>query len=61
MKCVRCGKPASAQWQICADKNIYRPVCQECDIAINKIVLSFMFPNRDIERIINGYRKSFDK
>ena len=30
------------QWQICADGNIYRPICKECDIALNALVLEFM-------------------
>jgi hypothetical protein len=24
--CVRCGKPAKYQWQICSDGNNYRPI-----------------------------------
>ena len=41
LKCVRCGKPASAQWQICSDGNNYRPLCDDCDIDLNRIVLEW--------------------
>ena len=40
LKCVRCGNPATAQWNACAD-GVYRPACEECDVAINRIVLRF--------------------
>lgn len=41
LKCVRCGKPASVQWQICSDGNNYRPLCDECDIDLNRLVLEW--------------------
>lgn len=41
VKCFRCGGPAVHQWNICADGG-YRPLCIECDIALNRLVLSFM-------------------
>jgi len=40
--CCRCGKPAIHQWQVCANGNRYVPVCLDCDIAINALVLEFM-------------------
>ncbi len=42
LKCIRCGEPALYQWQICADGNNYRPICDECDIGLNEVVLRFM-------------------
>lgn len=39
LPCFRCGKPAYHQWQICADGNLYRPVCLDCDIELNEMVL----------------------
>lgn len=45
--CFRCGRPAEHQWQICADGNLWRPLCTHCDVAINDCVLRFMRdPNR---------------
>ena len=38
-KCFRCGAKPSAQWQICADGNTYRPICTQCDIELNELVL----------------------
>lgn len=46
MACLRCGQPASEQWQICSDGNVYRPICLACDIELNEMVLKFMgFPD----------------
>lgn len=42
MKCARCGAPARFQWQICSDRGNFRPVCLDCDIALNRAVLAFM-------------------
>lgn len=41
-KCVRCSIPAHATWQICADNNIYRPLCINCDIELNEMVLKWI-------------------
>ena len=41
MKCVRCGKPARFQWQICADDRIYRPICAMCDVKLNRMVMEW--------------------
>lgn len=40
--CARCGKPATEEFNICADGNIPRKVCPVCDIALNALVLDFM-------------------
>jgi hypothetical protein len=44
LKCTRCGKPAVHQWFACAD-GLWRPICRECDILINRIALMFLFPD----------------
>jgi protein-arginine kinase activator protein McsA len=41
MKCFRCGSPARFQWQICSDDNVYRPVCEKCDVELNEMVLKW--------------------
>jgi hypothetical protein len=41
LPCFRCGSKASAQWQICADGNLRRPICTPCDIDLNRIVLAW--------------------
>lgn len=33
-----CGRRASSTWGGCADGNILRPLCAECDIDMNRIV-----------------------
>ena len=42
MRCFRCGNKAAYQFQICADGNIYRPLCVECDVKLNDLVLKFI-------------------
>lgn len=42
MGCFRCGAPARFQWQVCSDGRQYRPICRECDIALNLLVLEWM-------------------
>jgi hypothetical protein len=42
-----CGSPARHQWQVCADKNTWRPLCLACDVALNDLTLRFMrLPDR---------------
>lgn len=58
LKCYRCWKKANQQRQICSDWNQYRPICDKCDIALNRLVLKFMgFDN--IDYIIQEYKKTF--
>jgi len=55
LPCSRCGnKPSVHQWQICADNNLYRPVCKECDIELNLLVLNWIGEPRANE-IIEQY------
>lgn len=42
LPCYRCGAPAAFQWQVCADGNLYRPLCSVCDVALNALVLRWM-------------------
>lgn len=39
--CIRCHAPAVHQWQVCADGSRYRPLCLDCDIALNRLVLTW--------------------
>lgn len=58
----KCGRKASAQWRVCADHNIYRPLCTECDIELNRLTLDFMkYP--DAEKVMAEYvlRQEFPK
>lgn len=41
-RCVRCGKPSSETFNICADNNVDRHLCVGCDVALNALVLDFM-------------------
>ena len=42
LKCFRCDNKATQQWQICADGNVYRPICSQCDVVLNYLVMDFM-------------------
>jgi len=57
--CFRCGKPASQQWTICSDNNIYRGICLKCDIELNKTVLKFM-KFADWQQKIKIYKERMD-
>ena len=57
LPCYRCGKQAEYQWQVCADKRLFRPLCGHCDVALNKMVLQFM-GDPDAEAKIDQYAAS---
>lgn len=57
LACVRCGKPARFQWQICSDGNLYRPLCAGCDIALNELVLRWI-GDPDADAKISAYRQA---
>lgn len=42
LPCFRCGQPALHQWSACSDGNLWRPLCLECDVALNRLVLEWM-------------------
>lgn len=47
LTCFRagCTNQAYSQWNICAD-GPYRPVCRECDVELNRMVLEWAgFPD----------------
>ena len=59
LPCSRCGCPAKHQWRMCAD-GCYRPVCAECDIRLNRLVLAFLrVPDR--AKTIANYQKRLVK
>lgn len=51
LRCVRCGGQAVHQWQVCADGNNRRPLCLDCDIALNKLVLEWARDPRAHEKV----------
>jgi len=44
LRCFRagCKNKAEQQWNACSDDNQWRPICNECDIELNTVVLQFM-------------------
>ena len=56
MKCVRCSNRARYQWQICADDRIFRPICAQCDIELNEMVMRWAWGNTR-EADLQAYRK----
>lgn len=54
MKCIRCGKQAMFQWQVCSDGNNYRPLCGYCDVDLNQLVLEWM-GHPDASKLIVKY------
>ena len=60
--CSRCGGISQQQWNICSDPdgNVYRAICTECDIELNRLVLEFMgFEN--VDALIQGYERKLRK
>lgn len=55
--CVRCGKPSAHQWQICADGNQWRGICLRCDVALNRLVMRFIW-GRTREADIKSYAQT---
>ncbi len=60
LPCARCGDPAFSQWQICSDGNLWRPICKQCDIDLNLLVLVFM-GDPEIDEKMEEYRKELDE
>lgn len=60
LPCFRCGETAFHQWQICADNSLYRPICSECDIELNELVLHwFGFNFTEVVSKIEKYKESY--
>jgi len=57
VKCIRCGNPGHATWSICADLGLYRPLCKECDIALNRLVLEWA-GHPDTEALMKKYEEN---
>ncbi len=57
-KCYRCGKRSTTQWQICSLKREFLPLCPDCDIALNELVLRFMRLPKNLRQLLQRiYRK----
>lgn len=54
--CTRCGKPSRYQWQICADKRIFRTLCADCDVELNAMVMRWVWGDTR-EADIEAYRQ----
>jgi hypothetical protein len=41
--CTRCGrKPSVYQWQICAAERRWTPLCRDCDVLLNRLILDWI-------------------
>lgn len=60
LPCFRCGAKAEHQWSICADGNLQRPVCWDCDIDLNRLVLEWA-GDPDADAKIAAYRGGAEK
>jgi len=59
--CARagCGRRAHATWGACADDNVQRPLCPECDVELNAWVLNW-FGDPDAEHKLAAYRRRME-
>lgn len=53
--CIRCGHPSQCQWAVCANDKRFLPLCIECDIALNRLVMMFLNFD-DPDEFIADYR-----
>jgi hypothetical protein len=53
-KCCKCGVPGFAEWRVCAD-GVYRVVCREHDLELNKIGLNWLHPPQEAARKVRVY------
>jgi endogenous inhibitor of DNA gyrase (YacG/DUF329 family) len=54
LPCTRCGNKSESQWSICADNNLFRPLCTKCDIDLNRLVLKWV-NDKDINKKMEIY------
>lgn len=54
--CCRCGAPCQCQWAICANNKQFFPLCIDCDIALNRLILCFLNVD-DPDSFIEDYRE----
>ena len=54
MRCARCGERARYQWQVCADHNTWRPICERCDVELNRMVLEWI-GHPETENLMDAY------
>jgi hypothetical protein len=50
-----CPNRAEHQWQVCADGNLFRPVCLEHDYELNRVALEAM-GGPDVPAKLRAYR-----
>ena len=56
---MRCAKPSTQQFRICAFDNKWAGVCIDCDIQLNRMVLGFMGVSaKDVDNLIETYKQS---
>jgi hypothetical protein len=47
LPCARgCGRRGATQWQICADRRLFRVLCTECDVELNEMVMRWVWGDR---------------
>lgn len=57
LMCFRCKtRRAEFQWQICADGNVFRPLCPQCDVDLNEMVLRWV-GDPEAEAKLRAYRQ----
>ncbi len=56
LKCCRCEEKADSQWNCCANGNRWLPLCAQCDVLLNRLVMEyFNFPKRQVGKIMATY------
>jgi hypothetical protein len=56
-KCVRCGLPGHATWDICTDGNKPRVLCVHCDYELNALVMAWARIDKAKQKLSRYARK----
>ena len=41
-KCIRCGELSSHVWGTCANGGYHIPLCENCDVSLNELILKWL-------------------
>ena len=54
--CARCGSASRRQCWICSLDNQYKGLCVDCDIELNRLVLTFLgIPPKEVACLMDEY------
>ena len=55
--CCRCGEPSTQQWSACAIGNKWMALCNDCDVGLNRVALTYVLGSDRAKPLVERYRK----